>query len=69
MKMGYYWDERGRRRVRFDDGGDSDPASEYNEAAADFIESGEWGWLNEDANRHLLPFRARYLAMCAKDKA
>lgn len=69
MRMGYYWDEKDRRRVRFYDNGDSDPASGYNEAAADYIETGDWGWLDPEQNVHLRAYRARYMARCAADAA
>lgn len=62
IEMTYYLDERGNLRVRINDHGWNDPASGFCEAAADFVETGEWGWLDPEKNEDLKSFRDLYLS-------
>lgn len=45
-----------------------DPASGYNEDAEHFIMTGDWGALDPDLNRHLVPYYDRFIEILKRNR-
>lgn len=60
MTVRFPVDERNYRSVSVNDPSQAQDSA-YDEDAATFIETGEWGALDPEQNQHLIPHRERYL--------
>lgn len=67
MTVRFPVDERNYRSASVNDPSQAQDSG-YNEDAASFIETGEWGALDPEQNQHLIPHRERYLKALEADR-